>query len=287
MAQSGKKSTKLNILSDIYHEQEAGPARNFRERQTLTQKVRAHFNDPKTVEKWLSGAVLFFGIAGIIFGFGHFKSLIFEPYDRPPVTSDVSFADNINSADQDLLGLRDKDTDQDGLSDYDELYVYQTSPYLEDTDSDGIDDKKEIAQASDPRCPKGQDCVAFYPEAPLAEGSATTTSPVADASQLRQLLLNAGVPAATLEGVSDDQLLQTYLEVTGSSAADQSASSGTSGYSSTTSQTSITLPVDQLSQLTPQQLRDQLLQQGIPAETLNQITDEQLMQLAEDTLQGR
>lgn len=54
--------------------------------------------------------------------------------------------------------LRAVDTDGDTLSDYDELYVFRTSPFLEDTDSDGTGDGKEIAAESDPNCPQGKSC---------------------------------------------------------------------------------------------------------------------------------
>ncbi|MCK4859621.1 MAG: hypothetical protein KAS87_03565, partial [Candidatus Omnitrophica bacterium] len=45
-----------------------------------------------------------------------------------------------------------------GLSDWDELYFYNTSPYLEDSDSDGFTDKQEIDNDKDPNCPAGRDC---------------------------------------------------------------------------------------------------------------------------------
>src|SRR3989338_3637438 len=35
-----------------------------------------------------------------------------------------------------------KDTDRDGLTDAQELKVYNTSPFIPDTDSDGISDRK-------------------------------------------------------------------------------------------------------------------------------------------------
>jgi hypothetical protein len=58
-----------------------------------------------------------------------------------------------------LEASKTKDTDHDGLSDYDELYVYSTSPYLVDTDSDGLQDASEIAQGTDPNCPQGKVCI--------------------------------------------------------------------------------------------------------------------------------
>lgn len=51
-----------------------------------------------------------------------------------------------------------RDTDGDGLSDYDEIHTYETSPYLADTDGDGIADNIEIATGQNPLCAKGQAC---------------------------------------------------------------------------------------------------------------------------------
>ncbi len=51
-----------------------------------------------------------------------------------------------------------QDTDGDGLSDKEEKEIYSTSSYMKDTDSDGINDKKEIDQDTDPNCPQGKEC---------------------------------------------------------------------------------------------------------------------------------
>lgn len=59
----------------------------------------------------------------------------------------------------DNLELKKIDTDGDGISDWDELFVYGTSPYLEDTDGDGLSDYEEIfSYRTDPNCPEGQNC---------------------------------------------------------------------------------------------------------------------------------
>ena len=42
------------------------------------------------------------------------------------------------------------DTDIDGLSDYDELFIYSTDPLIADTDGDGISDGDEIKLGTDP-----------------------------------------------------------------------------------------------------------------------------------------
>ncbi|MDO8630597.1 MAG: hypothetical protein Q7R41_08885 [Phycisphaerales bacterium] len=50
------------------------------------------------------------------------------------------------------------DTDGDTVSDYDELKIYGSSPYLTDTDSDGRTDDVEIASNGDPTCATGAAC---------------------------------------------------------------------------------------------------------------------------------
>ncbi len=54
--------------------------------------------------------------------------------------------------------LMNIDTDKDGLSDYDEANVYHTSRYLPDTDSDGISDGEEVNNGTDPNCAIGKIC---------------------------------------------------------------------------------------------------------------------------------
>lgn len=44
------------------------------------------------------------------------------------------------------------DSDGDGLSDYDEIYVYHTDPYNKDTNGDGVDDNLQVGQP-DPNHP--------------------------------------------------------------------------------------------------------------------------------------
>ncbi|MDP3794275.1 MAG: hypothetical protein Q8R07_06065, partial [Candidatus Uhrbacteria bacterium] len=80
------------------------------------------------------------------------------------------FADQARE-DNKVGALKQKDTDHDGLSDYDELYVYRTSPYLADSDSDDISDAIEIAQGADPNCPKGKTCFQAPNDVGLASAS--------------------------------------------------------------------------------------------------------------------
>lgn len=52
----------------------------------------------------------------------------------------------------------DLDTDKDGLTDYQEVNLYQTSPYMTDTDNDGLLDGQEVKNKTNPNCPEGKQC---------------------------------------------------------------------------------------------------------------------------------
>lgn len=144
--------------------------------------------------------------------------------------------------------LKTKDTDGDGLSDWDELNLYKTSPYLKDTDSDTFDDKQEIESGNDPTCPQGQTCTVstVSPEQtstdfsnPTLEnllnqnsgtqsGPTSTTSPAStlteeqkaalretfganpSATELRQFLLQAGMQQQSVDVLTDEEILATF-----------------------------------------------------------------------------
>ncbi len=147
--------------------------------------------------------------------------------------------------------LQAKDTDKDGLSDYDELYLYKTSPYLEDSDSDSYSDKTEVDSGKDPNCPTGKTCGSLGTDTTSLESdtsqsqdnstlnnllnqfnatgqtgqSATGTSSQSaassesilsgsiDAATLRQMLLQSGMDKAVLDKISDQELMQSYQEM--------------------------------------------------------------------------
>lgn len=141
--------------------------------------------------------------------------------------------------------MQNKDTDKDGLSDWDELNVYKTSPYLEDSDSDGFSDGAEVTSGNNPNCPNGKDCGVFLDATgednatavphttavpPVSGSSANSitsnTSSVqasdsdlqailsghSDAKTLRKALLDHGVDKNMLDQISDEDLLKGYQE---------------------------------------------------------------------------
>lgn len=172
----------------------------------------------------------------VAFGFLSIGNAIKKPFE--PTGGRFVSLDQQQSEAQ--AALKYKDTDGDGLSDYDELYIYHTSPYLADTDSDGIPDGVEVKNGTDPNCPNGQVCQdsAAYVAPPAnvnpedaimgaptvldTSAFASSSSAVAgydtsiltqfDADKVRSALKAAGMSDAQLSKITDDQLHQIYDE---------------------------------------------------------------------------
>ncbi|MEK7123202.1 MAG: hypothetical protein AAB855_05110, partial [Patescibacteria group bacterium] len=99
--------------------------------------------------------LLFLGIVTLGLGFFKVRSQIVGPFEAQISRAQDSQLEQFFEQQQpqeDSEALKTRDTDVDGLSDYDELTVYKTSPYVKDTDSDGYDDKIEIDNKHDPNC---------------------------------------------------------------------------------------------------------------------------------------
>jgi len=127
--------------------------------------------------------------------------------------------------------LKQIDTDRDGISDYEELFIYETSPYLPDTDSDGKNDKEEIDGGKDPLCPEGQNCseeiiiedgdLISSIEAPSLDDALVSDTEMLDTSailqdpkQLRELLMKTGeIEEEQLNAITDEQLLKLVEEM--------------------------------------------------------------------------
>lgn len=246
--------------------------------------------------------LLIFGLITLSLGFLQMRNTIYGPFVfklgsnyTPPI-----------SAEDKLKAL---DTDHDGLSDYDELYIYSTSPYLEDTDSDNILDKTEIERGTDPLCAEGQTCGLnteyagasstddlilsplgteaspgnFFEQLGLAGGQDVSFlnmgSVLQDPQKLRELLIKNGTDPVALSKVSDQDLLQmVQKEVYGNAGAVTQASLGGTSAAG----------ISDLSQMgdlltNPSRLRQLLLTTGkISQAQLDKISDEQLLKMATD-----
>jgi hypothetical protein len=213
-------------------------------------------------------AVIFLFILAIfivVFWVWQMQTQINAPFSyNGTTTSTLGATSATSSASMNLL--KSTDTDHDGISDYDELYTYKTSPYLADSDSDGIPDLKEIEQGTNPNCPEGQTCTSATGNATSTSVNsnnvissdlssaitATTTTTAAtsssglnasavdqatlqkalngqaDAATIRALLIQSGANKTELDKVSDADLLKSYQETLQSQATSSATSTGSS-----------------------------------------------------------
>lgn len=188
--------------------------------------------------------LLVIGVSALILGFLRFNSTINNVLNQNK-TDNKNYTDYQEQDLQEILDLQNRDTDNDSLSDYDEINIYRTSPYLDDTDSDGYSDKQEIENNEDPLCPRGQKCGVqsgdnqqndntknslknnignfdqFQPtNNNNSSGSEKFLSGQASLNEIKQMLLQAGLPIEEINKIPDNEIVKMYYETvaeTGSS----------------------------------------------------------------------
>lgn len=196
-------------------------------------------------KNWALAGLSTMSVAIVVMWFLQFKQNITAPLYRQlgfTNNKEIETAFQGKTADQQAqqdAALKSADTDRDGLSDYDELNLYNTSPFLEDSDSDGVLDKIEIERGQDPNCPIGKDCSGSILVNPVATATgseaidisntidSSSVDPFIDSSQsssltenvlpsdaasLRQTLLESGMSQSMLDQFSDQDLIQAYQE---------------------------------------------------------------------------
>ena len=177
---------------------------------------------------------------------------------------------NLESANNNESDMKTKDTDADGLNDWDEIYVYKTSPYIADSDSDGYLDGYEIQAKTDPNCPHGQDCGAAIYQNATEQQSPTIVPEV----NLGQLGANQ-IPGIDLNNI-DPQTLQLLQQASGQAPSINPVD--ISGFANADLQNILSGKSDAAT------LRGMLRSAGIDANMLNQLSDEDLMQAYQETL---
>jgi len=159
---------------------------------------------------------------------------------------------------------KQEDTDKDGLSDYDEVYLYQTSPYIQDSDSDAFSDQEEVDTGSDPLNPNStpyhqpKDASKDYLLAdPLPEVSENKEFSLEDIRNF--LIQTAGIDKEIVDNIDDNELKKLYNETKIETGID---------------------PQDLESSYSPEVnillLRQALIDEGVDALMLEQIDDEAL-----------
>ncbi len=230
-------------------------------------------------------AVLFIVMLGaLVLGWWQINNDIYLPFswlkNKPVVNSD-----NLITDEQGILLT--KDTDNDGLSDYDELYLYGTSPYLQDTDSDGYPDKTEIETSHDPNCTANQTCLKA--KISFTEGTKRPQT----IAELRQTLKEAGIPDEQLNSIDDATLLEVFNEVVqevgvtvpvnGEQPVNTNTNSTTEGFAS--EQVNLTEEQKQLlKNMSGAELRTFLKQSGVTSSELDQIDNDTLKTIINQTL---
>jgi len=190
-------------------------------------------------QKIAVAVLAFFAILVMVVWAMQTKRSLSDPFDSQSVpTSPATTCENGDCGQASEADLRAKDTDHDGLSDYDELNVYKTSPYLEDSDSDGYSDKQELESQNDPGCPFGQQC--YVDSSLMTEEKDTDIMPVpmkspessapkdvstqinsaenvlsgqSDPATLRAVLSEYGMDQQALDQISDEDLMNTYKNI--------------------------------------------------------------------------
>lgn len=183
-----------------------------------------------------------------------------------------------------LDALKSKDTDGDGISDYQELYVTHTSPYLKDSDGDGVSDADELKAGTDPNCPQGKICSSFSLLTSPTDANGNITP-----AFLRAALKAAGVPQSQLDQTDDASLLAIYRQVAGTSSlpTNTNANSNTNQSATNTSTNSSTSSsLSDLNNLTPTQIRQLLVQNGVDSTTLEGVSDATLQQIFQQAVQS-
>ncbi len=195
-----------------------------------------------------------FGILTVGMGLIQMRNTIYNPFVIKPsgIVNSQAFLD-------DSVRLQQIDTDNDTLSDYDELQFYNTSPYLPDTDSDGIDDNVEIADGTDPLCPEGQNCDVLLDSNTPQEEDVSGESPI-----------------STESGAGD------FLDLLANSATSAEESSAGTAEDGTLTEEDMNAQLDTIMS-SPELLRQLLLSTGqITEEQLAGVTDEELLNLVQE-----
>jgi uncharacterized protein YjbI with pentapeptide repeats len=260
------------------------------------------------------GILFFLGIATLIFGLLQFLYNI-----RAPFASRGTGLTNFETTDQQnldqLLSLQSKDTDHDGLSDFDEIYLYKTSPYLEDSDSDGYPDKQEVDSGNDPNCPAGKDCMALEGTSSGSTSSDLTNTDLtntdltntnltntdltnanidlellqgqATPEAIRQAMRQAGVSDEILNKLDDQTLMEIYQETLQETSipSDLNINANLNDNTNIAANTNIDISGIDVSNLSADEMREILRQAGVEDTVLQSLDDETLRQIFEESVQ--
>ncbi|PLX25597.1 hypothetical protein C0580_02130 [Candidatus Parcubacteria bacterium] len=214
------------------------------------------------------------GIILLIFAFQYFYRGISEPFEFETPEWVKEYLQNPDEKEAEtIVELRNSDKDNDGLSDFSEIYEHGTSIFLEDTDSDGYSDYEEIASGNDPLCPSGDECGLLRlitPKTKIADVvREANIDPTVDLQQailadFREALVAGGIPQEDIDKLTDADLIDLYEAMSEDGDIDDETD---------------------VSNITPEEVREFLLSQPGANETeINALTDEELISIGQQLL---
>lgn len=243
-----------------------------------------------TLEQKLGFVFLFiFTIFFLIIGFFQIRNNLYRPYALSDAVPEILVREKFSDP---IEALHYRDTDRDGLTDFEEIYIYGTSAYLADTDGDGINDKDEILQGKNPLCAEGSPCdrkeeshtpiqnLENWIKNPESQGSLFDMSAILNnPEQIRLLLTSSGVDANLLANFSDEEILQLGQEIFTSEDFQTAMNIQMSSVSKGSSEK--TLSKEELL-ANPLLLREMILETGyVDKESLDKLSDEEVKKAAE------
>ncbi|GEM_PF-762699 len=251
-------------LDDFYHER-ASPE---------VTKKRDHIKEKRIF--LLGGLILVTFLLFDLFLWKMFRN-IHQPFKNMIARSALLYPESEEQPTEEelTLQLKEQDTDYDGLSDYDELYVSSTSPYLEDSDSDGVKDNEEIQAGGDPNCGEADGCESRAPTKEEALAKLPTKFEKDVAESLRIALEKTGMPREQIDLFSDEDLMKMYQEVVYSMKQSGDAVAGAE------------LKPEQLlnfEQLSPPEIRELLVKAGLDPTLIQTVSDEKLTDMYLESL---
>ena len=245
---------------------------SINKKEKLFSKVNNRFSDDTKNVKIL----LFVGILAVILGAWHLVSGIKNAFVFSPIVLEDKSGtiENLN---------RIKDTDNDGLSDYDERYIYGTSPYLVDTDSDGISDYDEIAAGQEPLC-AGDTC-DLENQANLGTLDLEPSRQMS-LEELKNTLIEAGYPVEEVNKLSVADLNIIYSEIERAINNENYTYGGLNIDENSEEYPPSVEELEELQNLSIDEIRQLLIQGGATTEQLESVSDEELRNLYLEALQS-
>jgi len=227
----------------------------------------------------------------LVLGLGYFqiRYIIFSPFADQKIKKPVVDLQKL------LVKAQNLDTDHDGLTDFEETYKYHTSIYLPDSDSDGFSDAEEIKNQSNPLNSESTPLNKKVAESNLeqtfeavAKEGLLNEQKEVNPQEIRDLLVQkGGLSKETVDKIDDKTLLELYNETKaetgfgledisqlGQSIQPNSVSSG-----SKSNEEFNQFWLKNLEQLTPSEIRQFLVSNGMDAKLLEQIDDQTLKQV--------